>query len=134
MGPRSAEPGKHEIEAAMIEFSGGKVRAGQGMADRGRFQVQLFGAGVFPTGDSWRAVTRVRYRSVQFDSSLGIGAGFRARLTGPLGVGLEAVYTRPGWRATAEFPNAGTIFHGAGKMDQKMIAMGLDLPPSAFSK
>lgn len=96
-------------------------------ADRGRFQVQIYGTGIFPTGDYRQAVTRVRYRSVQFRSSLGVGAGFRARLTGPIGVGLEATFSRPGWHATAEFPGARTVFHADGEMDQKTIALGLDL-------
>ena len=106
---------------------GRAARAGQGAADRGRFQVQLYGAGVFPTTDYRRPSTRARYLTASVDSSLGIGAGFRARLTGPLGVGFDAIFAWPDIHGSLVYPYAATTFYADGELDQKMFALGLDL-------
>jgi hypothetical protein len=101
--------------------------AAEWMVDRGRFQVQIYGAGVFPTDDYRRPSTRVRNLTASVDSSLGIGAGFHARLTGPLGVGFDAIFAWPGIHGSLDYPYAYTTFYAEGELDQKMFALGLDL-------
>jgi hypothetical protein len=97
------------------------------MSERGRFQVQIYGAGVIPTDDYHRPSTRVRDLYADVDASIGIGAGFHARLTGPLGVGFDAIFAWPGIHGTLDYPYADTTFYADGELDQRMFALGLDL-------
>jgi hypothetical protein len=103
------------------------ARAGEGMASRDRFRVLIYGSGVLPTADYDRPLTRVRSLHASVDPSLGLGAGLHARLSGPLGVGFDAVFSEAQMHGRLEYPYANTTFYADGDLNQKMLTLGLDL-------